>query len=169
MKKTVTVILIICLALSLCACGGKKAEQEKVVRIGVFEPSTGSFSAMGKQEILGMQYAHSETPTVTIRGETYKVELVPADSGSDPEQALSAADELVNKNVSIVLGSYGSELSLAASPGFEAAGVACIGISCTDPAITVGNSHYFRICAPDTLQADVLAGFAAARFGTGTA
>lgn len=44
---------------------------DNVVKIGVFEPQSGDNGAGGKQEILGMQYAHSLTPTVEIGGETY--------------------------------------------------------------------------------------------------
>ena len=169
MKKIIALALVLCMALGLCACGGKTKEKEKVVRIGVFEPSTGSYASQGKKEILGMQYAHSETPTVEIKGETYRVELVPADNGSDPDRAAAAAADLVDKNVSIVLGSYGSELSLAGSPGFEETGIACIGASCTDPGVTAGNSHYFRICYLEDFQADVLAGFALNKLRAGTA
>lgn len=33
---------------------------DKVVRIGVFEPSTGDSASGGKKEMLGMQYANTE-------------------------------------------------------------------------------------------------------------
>ena len=66
-----------------------------MVRIGIFEPATGDNGAGGKQEMLGMQYANKETPTVDIGGATYTVELVYADNGSDPATAPTAAAELV--------------------------------------------------------------------------
>ena len=59
------------------------AMAENVVKIGVFEPASGDSASGGKKEMLGMQFANSETPTVDIGGETYKVELVYADNGSD--------------------------------------------------------------------------------------
>ena len=169
MKKIIALVLILCMALALCACGGKTADQEKVVRIGVFEPSTGDSASGGKKEILGMQYAHSETPTVEINGETYKIELVPADNGSNTDKAPSAASDLVAKNVAVVLGSYGSGVSIAGSPKFEEAGIPCIGVTCTNPNVTAGNSHYFRICFLDDFQADVLANFAIDKFDAKTA
>ena len=169
MKKIIALVLILCMALSLCACGGKTGDQEKVVRIGVFEPSTGDSASGGKKEILGMQYAHSETPTVEINGETYKIELVPADNGSNTDKAPSAASDLVAKNVAVVLGSYGSGVSIAGSPKFEEAGIPCIGVTCTNPNVTAGNSHYFRICFLDDFQADVLANFAIDKFEAKTA
>ena len=88
-----------------CGGGGDSAGGDKVVKIGVFEPASGDSGAGGKKEMLGMQYANQETPTVEIGGETYKVELVYSDNGSDSAKAVSAASKLVNEKVSLVLGS----------------------------------------------------------------
>lgn len=83
----------------------KSNSGDKVVKIGVFEPLSGDSASGGKKEYLGMQFANSETPTVTINGEEYKVELVPADNGSTTDKAPSAASQLVSAGVSLVLGS----------------------------------------------------------------
>ena len=139
--------------------------EAKVLKIGVFEPSTGDSASGGKKEILGMQYAHSETPTVTIGGEEYDIELVLADNGSSSDKAPSAATALVDADVSVVLGSYGSGVSMAASEFFDQAGLAAIGVTCTNPNVTAGNDHYFRICFLDPFQGSVLANFAAEKIG----
>ncbi len=176
MKKKLSLLLAGAMALSLAACGGGSATQpggsdptpaadgEKVVRIGVFEPSTGDSGPGGKQEMLGMQYANQETPTVEVGGETYQVELVYADNGSDASKAPTAAAELVSKDVALVLGSYGSGVSIAGGPTFEEAGLAAIGVTCTNPGVTAGNDYYFRICFLDPFQGTVLANFAQEKF-----
>ena len=174
MKKNVlSLLLASAMVLGLTACGGgttptddKKgaASGDKVVRIGVFEPSTGDSGPGGKQEMLGMQYANQETPTVEVGGETYKVELVYADNGSDAAKAPTAAAELVGKDVALVLGSYGSGVSIAGGPTFEEAGLAAIGVTCTNPGVTAGNDYYFRICFLDPFQGTVLANFAQEKF-----
>ncbi len=145
MKKVIA--LVLAMMLVLCAAG----MAENVVRIGVFEPSTGDSGAGGKQEILGMQYANQETPTVEIGGEEYKVELVYADNGSDATKAPSAANDLVSKDVSVVLGSYGSSVSKAGAPIFEQAGIPAIGVTCTNPQVT-DSPNYWRICFTDPFQ-----------------
>ena len=138
MKKAIALLLALVMVFALCACGGGDKgtadNGEKVVKIGVFEPASGDSGAGGKKEMLGMQYANQETPTVEIGGETYKVELVYSDNGSDSAKAVSAASKLVNEKVSLVLGSYGSGVSIA--------------------------SHYFRICFLDPFQGTVLANYA---------
>ena len=162
MKKAIALLLALVMVFALCACGGgDSASGEKVVKIGVFEPASGDSALGGKKEMLGMQYANQETPTVEIGGETYKVELVYSDNGSDSAKAVSAASKLVNEKVSIVLGSYGSSVSIAASDTFKQAGIPAVGVTCTNPNVTKGNSHYFRICYTDEFQGTVLANYAA--------
>ncbi|MBQ7306424.1 MAG: ABC transporter substrate-binding protein, partial [Clostridia bacterium] len=121
--------------------------------------------AGGKQEMLGMQYANTVTPTVTIGDTEYKVELVYADNASANDKAPSAAAELVSQQVSVVLGSYGSGVSIAGSDIFKQAGIPAIGVSCTNPQVTLGNDHYFRICFLDPSQGTVLANYAYKELG----
>ena len=160
MKKFLALVLAMLMVFSLCACGDGGESGEKVVKIGVYEPQTGANGAGGKQEILGMQYANAQNPTVEIGGETYKVELVYADNESDTAKAVSAASKLVAEGVSVVLGSYGSSVAIAASDTFKEAGIPAIGVTCTNPQVTEGNDHYFRICFLDPFQGPVHANFA---------
>ena len=179
MKKLLSLALACATVLSLAACGGNPsssqpagstpASGDKVIKIGVFEPVSGDSASGGKKEMLGMQFANSETPTVDIAGETYTVQLVPADNGSSTDKAPSAAAQLVSENVAIVLGSYGSGVSMAASDTFKDAGIAAMGVTCTNPNVTAGNDHYFRICFLDDFQAQVLANFAMDKFQAQTA
>lgn len=167
MKKVCTAIVILLAMLVVFAgCSGNKG---KVVKIGVYEPASGDNGAGGKQETLGVQYANSITPTVEINGEEYKVELVIVDNESSNDKAVTAASELVSKGVSVVVGSYGSGVSIAASDTFATAEIPAIGITCTNPAVTEGNDHYFRICFLDPFQGTVLANFAKDNFKAKTA
>ena len=148
---------------------GGSTSGDKVVKIGVFEPASGASASGGKKEMLGMQYANSETPTVTVGGEEYKVELVYADNGSTTDKAPSAANQLVSEGVAVVLGSYGSGVSIAAGPTFGNAGIPAIGVTCTNPNVTAGNDYYFRICFLDPFQGTVLANFSIDKFQAQTA
>ena len=144
------------------------AMADDVIKIGVYEPASGDSGAGGKQETLGVQYANSVTPTVTVGGTEYKVELVMADNGSSTDKAPSAAQKLVSENVSVVLGSYGSAVSIAGSDYFRDANIPAIGLTCTNPQVTAGNSHYFRVCFLDPFQGTVLANYASKELGATT-
>ena len=145
------------------------ASGNKVVKIGVFEPQTGDNGAGGKQEVLGVQYANTVQPTVEIGGETYDVKLEVVDNRTTAENGPSAASELINRGVSIVLGSYGSGVSMAGGKVFEEAGVPAIGVTCTNPQVTSDCSVYYRICFLDPFQGTVLANYAYKELGVSTA
>ena len=184
MKKFLSVMLALAMAMGLAACGGSSSSSDnsgssdsqgsdasgnKVVKIGVFEPQTGDNGAGGKQEILGMQYANYVQPTVEIGGETYDVQLEIVDNRTSAENGPSAAAELVNRGVSVVLGSYGSGVSTAGGKVFEEAGIPAIGVTCTNPQVTSDCSVYFRICFLDPFQGTVLANYAYNELGVDNA
>ncbi|MBR0268370.1 MAG: ABC transporter substrate-binding protein [Clostridia bacterium] len=163
MKKLIALVLAMMLLVPALAMA------EDVVKIGVFEPASGSNGAGGKQETLGVQYANYMNPTVVINGTEYKVELVIADNGSDDAKAPSAAQNIISAGASIALGSYGSSVSKAGSKTFKDADVPVIGLTCTNPQVTAGNSHYFRVCFLDPFQGTVLANYAFKELGVKTA
>ena len=174
MKKRILSVLLVAAMLSTLLAGCEKkpeasadstaAADGDVVRIGVFEPASGDNGAGGKQETLGIQYANYVTPTVEIGGKEYTVQLDIVDNESSNDKAPTAAATLVSNGVSVVLGSYGSGVSIAGSDTFKEAGIPVIGVTCTNPQITEGNTHYFRICFLDPFQGTVLANFAKDNF-----
>ncbi|MCD8100917.1 MAG: ABC transporter substrate-binding protein [Oscillospiraceae bacterium] len=199
MKKFIAIMLVVCMALTLCACGSSSsstttttdssastsdtssaaadtsadngsddsaaATGDNVIRIGIYEAMTGDNGAGGKQEILGYDYANYLTPTVTVGGVEYTIEMVYADNGSTVDKAPSAAAEIVSQDVAVVLGSYGSSVCIAGGPTIGDAGVAAIAATSTNPQVTLGNDYYYRICFLDPFQGTVLANYAASELG----
>lgn len=170
-KKVLALGLCVVLAVSLLTgCGTKEASTggsseggksgNNVIKIGVFEPLTGENGGGGYQEVLGMRYANQVYPTVEIDGTTYDIELVEVDNKSDKTEAISAAQSLISSGVSVVLGSYGSGVSIAAGDFFLDAKIPAIGASCTNPQVTLGNDYYFRVCFLDPFQGTVMANYA---------
>ena len=163
MKKLIALVLAVMMLVPAFAMA------EDVIKIGVYEPASGSNGAGGKQETLGVQYANQETPTVKIGDTEYKVELVIADNGSENDKAPSAAQQIISAGASIALGSYGSGVSIAGSDYFKNANIPVIGLTCTNPQVTAGNTHYFRVCFLDPFQGTVLANYAFNTLGVKTA
>lgn len=148
-------------ALSACSSGGQaQSDGQKVIKIGVFQPLSGENGGGGLQETMGVRYANKVYPTVNIGGEEYKVELVEVDNKSDKTEAVNAAQKLVSEKVSVVLGSYGSGVSITAGSIFEQAKIPAIGLSCTNPQVTEGNDYYYRVCFIDPFQGKVMAKYA---------
>jgi branched-chain amino acid transport system substrate-binding protein len=161
MKKWIALALSLMMLLPVAALGEGFAGE---IVIGIYEPASGSNGAGGKQETLGVYYAHSLAPTVKLSDGVYQIKLVEVDNESSTDKAPSAATTLVDAGASVVLGSYGSGVSIAAAKIFEAAGVVAIGLSCTNPQVTLGNPLYYRICYLDPFQGTVLANYAMDEF-----
>lgn len=153
-------VLSSCGASSQGNSAGAGASGEKVLKIGVFEPQTGENGGGGFQEVLGIRYANRKYPSVKIGGEDYRIQLVEVDNKSDKTEAVTAAQKLVSEKVSVVLGSYGSGVSIAAGQYFSDAQIPAIGCSCTNPQVTQGNDFYFRACFLDPFQGTVMANYA---------
>lgn len=165
MKKLLALLVSLVLCISLVSCGSSKttssvdSDGKKVIKIGVFEPQTGENGGGGLQEVYGIRYANSIYNKVNIGGEEYKIELFEVDNKSDKTEAVNAAQKLIAEKVSVVLGSYGSGVSIAAGEYFKDAKTPAIGCSCTNPQVTNGNEYYFRTCFLDPFQGTVMASY----------
>ena len=162
MKSTLKIAVLALLALSLVfafgACKGKGSAD--VIKIGVFEPLTGANAAGGALEVEGIRLAHELNPTVEVAGKTYNVELVIVDNRSDRIEAANAVQRLVDRDkVHVILGSWGSGYSMAGGEVSKGK-VPSIGLSCTNPLVTLGNDWYFRVCFIDDFQGTVMANYA---------
>lgn len=158
-KKLLYVMAVSALAMGLfTGCGGEeKAADQNVVKVGVFLPLTGDNAAGGELELRGIKLANQLHPEVLGK----KVELVVADNKSDKAEAASVAARLIEKDkVSVLVGSYGSSLSMAAGNIVKENKVPAVGTSCTNPQVTANNDYYFRACFIDPFQGKVMAEYA---------
>ena len=158
-KKLLSVMAVSALAMGLfTGCGGEeKAADQNVVKVGVFLPLTGDNAAGGELELRGIKLANQLHPEVLGK----KVELVVADNKSDKAEAASVAARLIEKDkVSVLVGSYGSSLSMAAGNIVKENKVPAVGTSCTNPQVTANYDYYFRACFIDPFQGKVMAEYA---------
>ena len=131
------------------------------VKFGVFEPMTGANAAGGAMEVEGIKLANALYPTVKVGDKELKIELVVSDNKSDKVEAANAAQRLVDQDkVQVVLGSWGSSLSMSAGPIVKDKKVPAIALSATNPLVTKGNEYYFRVCFIDPFQGTVMANYA---------
>ncbi|MDO7789104.1 ABC transporter substrate-binding protein [Desulforamulus aquiferis] len=172
-KYLTFVALLLIAAMALAGCGGGEEKKEApkdaasdVIKIGVFEPLTGTNAAGGEMTVEGIKLANQLFPEVLGK----KVELIIVDNKSEKQEAANAVERLVSKDkVDIIIGSYGSSLSMAGGPIAKDAGVSVIGCSPTNPAVTLGNDYYFRVCFIDPFQGTVMANYAVEKLGAKTA
>ncbi|MDR1952949.1 MAG: ABC transporter substrate-binding protein [Clostridiales Family XIII bacterium] len=163
-KKILSLIAIIVLLLpSFSGCVAYEnfvntffRDDGELIRIGVFEPLSGTYSKYGALERTGIELAHDLYPEVDGKS----VQLVFSDNESNIKRARSVAKELIKENVSVVLGSYDSTLSIAGGEVFQEAGVPAIAITNTNPVVTDAFDIYCRVCPVESDQGAAAAAYA---------
>ncbi len=144
--------------LVLSACGGEektsgekdsKGDGGKVTAdIGVVSFISGSGAAYGEAITSGLKLAQEE---INAKGEV-KINLVIEDSAGEQDQALSAAQKLMNsKNVTAIIGPTLSTEMNVVGPEADLNGVPIMGTSTTAQGIPQIGDYVFRNSIPESL------------------
>lgn len=164
-KYAVLIALLLVASMAMVGCGGSADNGAKdgaktdgdVIKIGVYEPLTGTNAAGGQMTLEGIKLANEMYPEINGK----KVELKVVDNKSEKQEAANAVDRLANNDkVNVIIGSYSSSLAMAGGPVAKQNGVPVIGCSPTNPAVTLDNDYYFRVCFIDPFQGTVMANYA---------
>lgn len=165
MMKNVKILMLaltMMMAMFLAACGGGKTTEEKPAgdntdsasagaveaKIGVIAWMTGSGAGYGEAITNGINLALEE---INAKGDV-KIDLVVEDSAGKQEQALSAAQKLINSdNVVALIGpTLSTEMNVVA-PEADLAGVPTMGTSTTAQGIPEIGDYIFRDSIPESL------------------
>lgn len=131
--------------------------KKETIRIGVFQPLTGSGQEGGNSELEGVLLANELYPSI----EGNNIEIYVEDNESDRYKTVDAVMKLIEGDkVHALIGSWGSTYALAAGPIINDQKIPTVGASCTNPRITIGNKFYSRVSYIDTFQGTALADFA---------
>lgn len=127
----------------------------QTVKIGVNEPLTGPFAASGTYVVNGAKIAADE---INARGGVLgrKLELVIEDNKSNPTEAAAVAEKLITSDkVPVMMGAWGSSLTLAVMPKLLEYKVPLVVETSSSSKITTsGNPYVFRLSPPSTVEAE---------------
>ncbi|AIY40231.1 Leucine-, isoleucine-, valine-, threonine-, and alanine-binding protein [Collimonas arenae] len=149
------------IALSLAASAHA---QEQVVKIAHVAPTTGPIAQIGKDNENGARMAIEELNAqgITLDGKKTRFVLVAEDDASDPKQATTVAQKLVDAKVAGVIGHVNSGTSIPASKIYYDAGIPQISPSTTSAKYTQqGFNTTFRVVANDSQLGSALGRYAA--------
>ena len=145
-------------ALTLAFVLSAGVAQAQAIRIGVNEPLTGPFAASGTYVVNGAKIAADE---INAKGGVLgrKLELVVEDNKSNPTEAAAVAEKLITSDKTpVLMGAWGSSLTLAVMPklaDYETAML--VETSSSGKITTSGNPFVFRISPPSALEAETFA------------
>jgi branched-chain amino acid transport system substrate-binding protein len=135
------------------------------VLIGLAVPLTGHMAWAGASDQVG---AESAVADLNARGGVLgeRIELIVVDDDCNPNQAIAAAEKLVDAGVTLVIGHRCSVASIPASRVYAKAGVLMISHFSTNPKLTEqGFPFVFRLSGRDDIQGRVAGDLLAGRFG----
>jgi len=142
------------LALAFVAGVGAPVLAQSPVKIGVIQPLSGAVAASGNYIRMGAEIGRD---WINTKGGVLgrKVELLIEDNKSDPKEAATAAEKLIVRDkVPVIVGAWGSSMTLAAMPKLEEYGVPMIVETSSAATITKrGNPWVFRISPPSEMEA----------------
>jgi branched-chain amino acid transport system substrate-binding protein len=128
--------------------------QQDPIKIGVIQPLSGPVAASGNYVRMGAEIGRD---WINSRGGVLgkQVQLVIEDNKSDPKEAATAAEKLIVRDkVPVIVGAWGSSMTLAAMPKLEEYGVPMIVETSSAATITRrGNPWIFRISPPSEMEA----------------
>lgn len=158
-------------ASALAGCGGGSGSKSDgdTIKIGTDLEMTGNQAAYGQDAIRGAKLAVEEiNKNGGVLGK--KLELVSLDNKSEPSEAASAAQKLVDEGVVAVVAPNMSSNTLAAVPILDGAKIPSISPGGTNPKITVDDSgkvrpYSYRACFIDPYQGQVMANFVYNKLG----
>lgn len=132
------------------------AAQAEPIKIGVNQPLTGPFAASGTYIVNGARLAVAEiNANGGVLGE--ELRLVIEDNKSNPTEAAAVAEKLiVSDKVPVMMGAWGSSLTLAAMPRLMQYQVPMLVETSSASNITrQGNPYVFRISPPSWVEGEL--------------
>jgi len=130
------------------------APAQETVKVGVIQPLSGSVAASGNYIRMGAEIGRD---WINAKGGVLgrKVQLLIEDNKSDPKEAATAAEKLIVRDkVPVIVGAWGSSMTLAAMPKLEEYGVPMVVETSSAATITKrGNPWVFRISPPSEMEA----------------
>ncbi len=153
-RLSTCLVLALVGALAPVLLGVGAADAQAPVKIGVIQPLSGPVAASGNYVRMGAEIARD---WINARGGVLgrRIELVIEDNKSDPKEAASAAEKLIVRDrVPVLMGAWGSSMTLAAMPKLEEYGVPMVVETSSAASITRrGNPWVFRISPPSEMEA----------------
>src|SRR5258706_13590009 len=151
MKQAIRALFV---ALTVVAALAAPAPAQEAVKVGVIQPLSGSVAASGNYVRMG---AEIERDWINAKGGVLgrKVELLIEDNKSDPKEAATAAEKLIVRDkVPVIVGAWGSSMTLAAMPKLEEYGVPMVVETSSAATITKrGNPWIFGISRHSEMEA----------------
>ena len=153
-RLSVSSVLVLALVFAIFPASPTNAQPAEPVKVGVIQPLSGPVAASGNYVRMGAEIARD---WINARGGVLgrQINLLIEDNKSDPKEAATAAEKLIVRDkVPVIMGAWGSSMTLAAMPKLEEYGVPMVVETSSASTVTKrGNPWVFRISPPSEMEA----------------
>jgi len=153
-RLSVSSVLVLALVFAIFPASPTSAQPAEPIKVGVIQPLSGPVAASGNYVRMGAEIARD---WINARGGVLgrQINLLIEDNKSDPKEAATAAEKLIVRDkVPVIMGAWGSSMTLAAMPKLEEYGVPMVVETSSASTVTKrGNPWVFRISPPSEMEA----------------
>jgi len=149
------IIFIFALVLNFSAC----ETRDRVIKIGNQTVLSGEYRALGLDQNISASIAVSELCPVEIGGFSYKIDLISRDDEGDPEKAFLVAQELVEQDVSAVIGSAFNGTTKVSIPVYEEYNIPIVTPSAHGEELSRVGNNFFRMVINNQQRVENIASF----------
>ena len=153
--------LLMGLSLVAALAGCNQDSGQKVLKIGVVGPESGTAAQLGQGQHKAVQMAVDEINANKAAGD-WRLEVYFEDDEGNPTKSANATNKLIQQSkVNVIIGAINSSATLADMVVSDRAGIPQITAGSTGASITQqGNKWIFRTAANDEFQANALIKYA---------
>ena len=167
-KSIITLLLVVAVAIAgyfIWKTTKSTSNNSEKYIIGCSTPLTGEGANYGRSTKEGIDLAVDELNSAKYLDKP--IEIVYEDDKINPNDGINAVNKLVNSNkVPVIIGPFGSSVTLAIAPIVNKAKVVSIGASATADSIADAGDYVFRITPPNSRQGADVADFCSTKLNS---
>ena len=149
-------LLLLAVVVALSAASAVGAADKPALKIAVFGPLSGAYSASGQAMLAGARWQAAQ---INARGgvDGRPLEIVSFDTRADPKRAARVAARIAASGAVAAVGPYFSSVALNAAPVLAGHGVPAVTGSATAPRLVEHDPWYFRVVPDNDLKGRFIA------------
>jgi len=140
------------------------SQRERIIKVGSQNVLSGEYEYYGQEQLVSMNLAAKELAPVSIGGFNYKISVVSKDDEGNAEKAYLVSQEMVQENVSGVIGSTFNATTKAALPNYQEFNIPMISTSASSTDLSKTGTNFFRVIINNDQVVENIAGFIASQY-----
>lgn len=137
----ISAVLLLIVSFNITGC----SQRERIIKIGSQSVLSGDYKYYGQEQLVSMNLAAKELAPVRVGGFDYKISVISKDDEGNAEKSYLISQEMVQENISGVIGSTFNATTKAALPIYQEFNIPVISPSASGVDLNKAGSNFFRL------------------------